>query len=130
MKNLLIVLALSLSLPFLFTERSEGAMVLRRGFALDPGQRVVVVEDVVTTGRSTREVIAILEEAGARDADLILPSSAWIERSTQPSASSSASCTALFASSIGLSEKKRATSSRRSTGRSSSPRRWAVRSSI
>ena len=40
-------------------------MVLRRGFALDPGQRVVVVEDVVTTGRSTREVIAILEGAGA-----------------------------------------------------------------
>ncbi len=57
--------ARALDLPFLFTERSEGAMVLRRGFALDPGQRAVVVEDVVTTGRSTREVIAVLEAAGA-----------------------------------------------------------------
>jgi orotate phosphoribosyltransferase len=57
--------ARALDLPFLFTERSEGAMVLRRGFALDPGQRAVVVEDVVTTGRSTREVIVVLEAAGA-----------------------------------------------------------------
>ncbi|MFV2074329.1 MAG: orotate phosphoribosyltransferase [Thermoanaerobaculales bacterium] len=57
--------ARALDLPFLFTERSEGAMVLRRGFGLRPGQRVVVVEDVVTTGRSTREVIEILEDLGA-----------------------------------------------------------------
>jgi orotate phosphoribosyltransferase len=39
-------------------------MVLRRGFGLAPGQRVVVVEDVVTTGKSTREVIAVLESFG------------------------------------------------------------------
>ena len=57
--------ARSLDLPFLFTERAEGAMVLRRGFGFAPGQRVVVVEDVVTTGRSTREVIAVLEDLGA-----------------------------------------------------------------
>jgi orotate phosphoribosyltransferase len=57
--------ARALDLPFLFTERSEGTMVLRRGFGVASGQRVVVIEDVVTTGRSTREVIEILEELGA-----------------------------------------------------------------
>lgn len=57
--------ARALDLPFLFTERSGESMVLRRGFAVAPGQRVVVVEDVVTTGRSTREVAAILAAAGA-----------------------------------------------------------------
>lgn len=57
--------ARALGLPFLFTERSDGEMALRRGFAVERGQRVVVVEDVVTTGRSTREVLALLESAGA-----------------------------------------------------------------
>ncbi len=57
--------ARALDLPFLFTERSEGTMVLRRGFGVAPGQRVVVIEDVVTTGRSTQEVINILESLGA-----------------------------------------------------------------
>ena len=52
--------ARALDVPFLFTERAGGTMVLRRGFGIGPGQRVVVVEDVVTTGRSTREVIEIL----------------------------------------------------------------------
>jgi len=56
--------ARALDVPFLFTERLEGHMVLRRGFGLAPGQRVVVVEDVVTTGKSTREVIAVLEALG------------------------------------------------------------------
>jgi len=57
--------ARALDLPFLFTERCEGTMVLRRGFGVAPGQRVAVIEDVVTTGRSTREVINILEGLGA-----------------------------------------------------------------
>jgi orotate phosphoribosyltransferase len=57
--------ARALRLPFLFTERVEGEMVLRRGFATAPGQRVVIVEDVVTTGTSTREVIEALEADGA-----------------------------------------------------------------
>ena len=57
--------ARALDLPFIFTERAEGEMVLRRGFGFEVGQRVVVVEDVVTTGRSTREVIVILENLGA-----------------------------------------------------------------
>ncbi len=57
--------ARDLDLPSLFTERAGGEMVLRRGFGIAPGQRVVVVEDVVTTGKSTREVIAILGDLGA-----------------------------------------------------------------
>lgn len=57
--------ARSFDVPFLFTERADGAMVLRRGFGVAAGQRVVVVEDVVTTGKSTREVIAVLEGLGA-----------------------------------------------------------------
>lgn len=57
--------ARAMGIPFVFTERAEGEMVLRRGFGLERGQPVVVVEDVVTTGRSTREVISILKGLGA-----------------------------------------------------------------
>jgi orotate phosphoribosyltransferase len=50
---------------FLFTERDpSGKMTLRRGFSLRPGETAVVVEDVVTTGGSTREVIELLQAAG------------------------------------------------------------------
>jgi orotate phosphoribosyltransferase len=48
----------------LFAEREAGAMRLRRGFAVEAGERCLVVEDVVTTGGSTREVIACVEAAG------------------------------------------------------------------
>lgn len=58
--------ARQLGLPSLFVERVEGRFTLRRGFALEPGQRVLVAEDVVTTGLSTRECIACCEEQGAR----------------------------------------------------------------
>jgi orotate phosphoribosyltransferase len=54
-----------LGTPAYFTERKDGAMTLRRGFAVAPGQKVVIVEDVVTTGGSVKEVIALLREAGA-----------------------------------------------------------------
>jgi orotate phosphoribosyltransferase len=53
-----------LGLPFVFTERKEGAMTLRRGFHLREGERVVIVEDVVTTGKSTRETAAVIERHG------------------------------------------------------------------
>lgn len=50
----------------LFTERQDGGMTLRRGFALAPGEPVVVVEDVITTGGSTRELIDAVVARGAR----------------------------------------------------------------
>jgi orotate phosphoribosyltransferase len=49
----------------LFTERSDGRMTLRRGFRLERGEAVVVVEDVITTGGSTREVMDVVRAAGA-----------------------------------------------------------------
>ena len=55
----------ALDIRALFTERVEGTFALRRGFALEPGEKVAVVEDVVTTGKSTREVIAVVQAAGA-----------------------------------------------------------------
>lgn len=48
-----------------FAEREEGVMALRRGFKVNPGEKVVVVEDVITTGSSTGEVIALARERGA-----------------------------------------------------------------
>ncbi|UPT74779.1 MAG: orotate phosphoribosyltransferase [Elusimicrobiota bacterium] len=48
-----------------FTERVDGIMTLRRGFSLKPGEKVVVVEDVVTTGKSTKEVFEVIRAAGA-----------------------------------------------------------------
>ncbi|MEI8175386.1 MAG: orotate phosphoribosyltransferase [Candidatus Omnitrophota bacterium] len=50
----------------LFTEREEGKMTLRRGFSLTKKDRVVVVEDVITTGGSTREVIEVVTAYGAK----------------------------------------------------------------
>jgi orotate phosphoribosyltransferase len=48
----------------LFTEREGGVMSLRRGFTLGPGERCLVVEDVITTGGSTREVVECVERHG------------------------------------------------------------------
>ena len=60
-----------LNLPAVFTERDEsGSMVLRRGFELQPGQNVLIVEDVVTTGKSSIECAAALSAAGASIAAL------------------------------------------------------------
>ncbi len=57
--------ARALGTPFIFTERQDGVMTLRRGFGFGPGQKIVVVEDVVTTGKSTREVLDVVRDAGA-----------------------------------------------------------------
>ena len=54
----------ALEVPFVFTERKEGRMTLRRGFRIASGERVVIVEDVVTTGKSTRETAAVVEAQG------------------------------------------------------------------
>jgi orotate phosphoribosyltransferase len=51
----------ALNVRFVWTERQDGRMTVRRGFSIRPGERVLVVEDVITTGGSTRECIAALE---------------------------------------------------------------------
>lgn len=55
----------ALGIRAMFAERQEGVLTLRRGFQLSPGERVLVVEDVVTTGGSTRETIDVARAAGA-----------------------------------------------------------------
>ena len=67
------------SVPFLFTERDAASneMILRRGFAVHPGQKAVVVEDVITTGGSTREVVRLLVDAGVN----VLGAGSIIDRS-------------------------------------------------
>ncbi len=48
----------------IFTERDKGLMALRRGFFIDPGERVLIVEDIVTTGGSVQEVVSVVKEQG------------------------------------------------------------------
>jgi orotate phosphoribosyltransferase len=56
----------ALGKPAMFVERPEGTFYLRRGFSLKPGERVLMVEDVVTTGLSSKEAIRAIEEAGGK----------------------------------------------------------------
>jgi orotate phosphoribosyltransferase len=67
----------SLGLPAMFVERPTGTFELRRGFRLEPGQKVLLVEDVVTTGLSSREAIAAVEKAGGE----VIAAAALIDRS-------------------------------------------------
>ena len=61
--------ARALGVRFIFTERdSDGKMTLRRGFTLEPGERAVLIEDVITTGRSSKEVFEIVHQ---HDAEII-----------------------------------------------------------
>jgi orotate phosphoribosyltransferase len=69
--------ARALGVRAMFAERQEGRLALRRGFSLAPGERVLVVEDVVTTGGSTRETIDVAREAGAE----VVGAAAIIDRS-------------------------------------------------
>ena len=57
--------ARALGAKALFAERQDGRMTLRRGFAVEPGERILLVEDVVTTGGSLREVQEMVTAAGA-----------------------------------------------------------------
>ena len=57
--------ARALKVRALFTERLDGRMTLRRGFELKEGDRVLVVEDVITTGLSTNEVLEVVRSKGA-----------------------------------------------------------------
>lgn len=58
-------LARQLGKPGIFTERKDGEMTLTRGFEVKPGQRILITEDVVTTGKSSMEVVKVLESFGA-----------------------------------------------------------------
>jgi orotate phosphoribosyltransferase len=63
---------------FIFTERdASGKMILRRGFSMRPDEKALVIEDVVTTGGTTREVIDVAQAAGAR----VLAAGSIIDRS-------------------------------------------------
>ncbi|SHE84774.1 orotate phosphoribosyltransferase [Clostridium fallax] len=50
--------------PAIFTERENGEMTLRRGFKINPGQKVIITEDVVTTGKSFKEAAKVIEKQG------------------------------------------------------------------
>jgi orotate phosphoribosyltransferase len=67
----------ALGVRAVFAERQEGTLTLRRGFSLASGERVLVVEDVVTTGGSTRETIEVARAAGAQ----VVGAAAIIDRS-------------------------------------------------
>jgi orotate phosphoribosyltransferase len=58
--------ARGLGVRAIFAERQDGALTLRRGFFLDPADRVLVVEDVMTTGGSTRETMEVAKAAGGQ----------------------------------------------------------------
>ncbi|WP_206599800.1 orotate phosphoribosyltransferase [Hymenobacter glacialis] len=59
-------LARQLGVPGIFTERdADGQMTLRRGFTIEPGEKIIIAEDVVTTGKSTLEVAKVLRAMGA-----------------------------------------------------------------
>jgi orotate phosphoribosyltransferase len=69
--------AAALNVRFLWTERQNGEMTLRRGFTLRPGEKILVVEDVITTGGSTRECISALTAAGGN----VIAAASIIDRS-------------------------------------------------
>jgi orotate phosphoribosyltransferase len=70
--------ARQLGARFIWTEREAGQMTLRRGFTVRPGEKVLVIEDVVTTGGSTRETVETLRNAGA----LVVGAASIIDRSS------------------------------------------------
>jgi orotate phosphoribosyltransferase len=73
-----LAVARALGVRFIWTERSEGVMMLRRGFSVDRGERFLIVEDVITTGGSTRECIAAVSAAGEAS---VIAAAAVIDRS-------------------------------------------------
>ena len=70
-------IARALGVEALFVERPTGTFELRRGFRLDPGQKVLLVEDVVTTGLSSREAMKAIEAAGGE----VIAAGALVDRS-------------------------------------------------
>jgi len=74
--------ARALGTPFVFVERHDGTFALRRGFRFEPGETAAIVEDVFTTGKSTREAIAAVEAAGAR----VVAAGSIVDRGLPPGA--------------------------------------------
>ena len=70
-------MARALGVDALFVERPDGVFGLRRGFSLAPGTKVLLIEDVVTTGLSSREAIAAIESAGG----IVIAAGAVVDRS-------------------------------------------------
>lgn len=68
----------ALNRPAMFVERPQGIFELRRGFALEPGTRVIMIEDVVTTGLSSREAIEAVRRAGGN----VIAEAALVDRSS------------------------------------------------
>ncbi|EJL23719.1 orotate phosphoribosyltransferase [Novosphingobium sp. AP12] len=67
----------ALQVDAMFVERPTGTFELRRGFSLEPGDKVLMVEDVVTTGLSSREAIKAIEEAGGQ----VIAAASLVDRS-------------------------------------------------
>ena len=70
----------ALGVRAIFAERQDGLLMLRRGFSVSSSDRIVIVEDVITTGQSTRETIDVATSAGAR----VLGAAAIIDRGSDP----------------------------------------------
>jgi orotate phosphoribosyltransferase len=71
-------MARALKKPAMFVERPQGVFELRRGFHIDPGTKVLMVEDVVTTGLSSREAIEAVRAAGGD----VIAEAALVDRSS------------------------------------------------
>ena len=69
--------ARALGVRALFAERVNGELTLRRGFTIKAGERILVVEDVITTGKSTRETIAVVQKAGG----VVVAAASLVDRS-------------------------------------------------
>ncbi|MDR1713855.1 MAG: orotate phosphoribosyltransferase [Coriobacteriales bacterium] len=74
------VVAAALDKPLIFSERVDGRMALRRSFAVPPGARVLIAEDVVTTGGSVKELEELISDAGGVVAGVV----SLIDRGGQP----------------------------------------------
>jgi len=74
-----LAVARALNVRFIWTERENGSMTLRRGFSVRDGEKILVVEDVITTGGSTRECMSALTSGGAT----IVGAAAIIDRSNK-----------------------------------------------
>jgi len=69
--------ARALGVRALFAERVNGELTLRRGFTIRPGERVLVVEDVITTGKSTKETMRVVQETGG----VVIAAASLVDRS-------------------------------------------------